>query len=131
MFAHLTRPGDITAGDFWGIEKHKPKFDDDKGVSLVLLNTKTGHKTFSEVSEQFNCEASNTSEAMQRNLYMATPPSPRREQFWGEFRKKGYKYVARKYTTYGFRNRVKREIIKPILRRLGLFEYIIHLRRRP
>lgn len=37
VFAHLTRPGDITAGDFWGIEKHKPKFDDDKGVSLVLL----------------------------------------------------------------------------------------------
>ena len=30
---------DITLGDFWGIEKHYPEFDDDKGCGLILLNT--------------------------------------------------------------------------------------------
>lgn len=29
---------DITIGDFWGIEKIKPEIDDNKGVSLVMLN---------------------------------------------------------------------------------------------
>lgn len=29
---------DITIGDFWGIEKHMPDFDDDKGCGLCLLH---------------------------------------------------------------------------------------------
>ena len=31
---------DITIGDYWGIENILPKFDDDRGVSLVMINTK-------------------------------------------------------------------------------------------
>lgn len=30
-------PGDITIADYWGIEKVAPEFDDNKGVSLVLV----------------------------------------------------------------------------------------------
>ena len=30
---------DITLGDFWGIERHLPEFDDDKGVTAVLAHT--------------------------------------------------------------------------------------------
>ena len=35
---------DITIGDFWGIEHVKPEFDDDKGMSCVLVNTDQGYK---------------------------------------------------------------------------------------
>lgn len=31
---------DITLGDFWGIDKIRPKLDDDKGLSLVIANNK-------------------------------------------------------------------------------------------
>ena len=33
---------DITLGDFWGIENVMPDFDDDKGCSIVLVNTGKG-----------------------------------------------------------------------------------------
>ena len=33
---------DITMGDFWGIEKIKPEFDDDKGCGLILNYLKKG-----------------------------------------------------------------------------------------
>ena len=33
---------DITLGDFWGIEKVLPEFDDDKGCSVVLVNSERG-----------------------------------------------------------------------------------------
>lgn len=35
---------DITIADYWGIEKLYPEFDDDKGVSLVLINSSKGIK---------------------------------------------------------------------------------------
>lgn len=37
---------DVTIGDFWGIEKLKPEFDDDKGCSLVLLNSEKAVQLF-------------------------------------------------------------------------------------
>ena len=37
---------DITLADYWGIEHQHPEMDDDKGTSLVLLNTEKGEHSF-------------------------------------------------------------------------------------
>lgn len=39
---------DITIADFWGVENFVPELDDDKGVSLVLVNTDKGKNTISK-----------------------------------------------------------------------------------
>lgn len=38
---------DITIADFWGINKVNPNMDDDRGTSVVLLNTEKGEKAIS------------------------------------------------------------------------------------
>lgn len=40
---------DITIGDFWGIEKIDPTIDDNKGVSLVLINNEHGKSIIYEI----------------------------------------------------------------------------------
>lgn len=40
---------DITIADFWGIEKFYPEFDDDKGVSLVFVNTSKASDVFTKL----------------------------------------------------------------------------------
>ncbi len=40
---------DITLGDWWGIDKLKPDFDDDKGVSAVVINTDKGQLWFDKL----------------------------------------------------------------------------------
>lgn len=40
---------DITLADFWGIECYYPQMDDDKGTSLVMLNTEKGLDTFMQM----------------------------------------------------------------------------------
>lgn len=42
----LKSGSDITLGDFWGIQHYFPSFDDDKGVSLVMLNSPKGVQYF-------------------------------------------------------------------------------------
>ena len=37
---------DITIADFWGIWNEFPQIDDNKGTSLILINTPNGHQTF-------------------------------------------------------------------------------------
>ena len=41
---------DITLGDFWGIENIYPMIDDNKGISLVMLNTDRGAELFNKLS---------------------------------------------------------------------------------
>ena len=41
-FETLSRPSDITLGDFWGIKDFAPNLDDDKGTSYLAINTKKG-----------------------------------------------------------------------------------------
>ena len=40
---------DLTIGDFWGIGDILPDFDDDRGVSAVLVNTEKGREFFSRL----------------------------------------------------------------------------------
>lgn len=52
-FRGLRSGSDVTVADFWGVEDCCPDFDDDMGVSAVLLNTKKGKCFFEEVSPRF------------------------------------------------------------------------------
>lgn len=49
-YACSNRPADLTIGDYWGIEKQHPEifakrgWDETKGISLIIVNTKKGKK---------------------------------------------------------------------------------------
>lgn len=48
-FKNNERYSDLTLGDFWGIWDLDPKMDDNKGTSLVILNTDRGKRLFEKV----------------------------------------------------------------------------------
>ena len=54
-YCRKERVGDITIGDYWGIEKEHPDFFSAKGVSCVLVNTPKGKIAFNEVKEKQYC----------------------------------------------------------------------------
>lgn len=53
LFKGENHPGDITLGDFWGIWNLDESFDDDKGVSAVIVNTDKGKSLLDSCMEQF------------------------------------------------------------------------------
>ncbi len=52
-FNNLNRVGDITIGDYWGVEKYFKTFDDSQGVSLSICNTPKGYGIFNKVLSNF------------------------------------------------------------------------------
>jgi len=130
IFTNFARPSDITMADFWGIENSKPEFDDDKGVSLVLINTKKGEAVFEKIKTGLVYEISTMDECRQRHLTVPAEPSPNRDGFWNDYYECGFEYVAKKYTEYGLRNRVKQRVLKPILAKVGILEIARSLLRR-
>ena len=49
QYAQTNRVGDITLGDFWGVDKYKEDWNDKKGTSLVMCNTEKGEKALNKV----------------------------------------------------------------------------------
>lgn len=48
-FKGKARVGDITIGDFWGIEKYHRSFPTNHGHCMVMVNTEVGMKAFEEI----------------------------------------------------------------------------------
>ena len=46
---------DITIADFWGIQNIMPEFDDDKGVSAVMINNYQGEEFIKAIKEYIEC----------------------------------------------------------------------------
>lgn len=76
---------DITIADFWGIDKLMPDFDDNKGVGLVLLNTRLGKDVFGcldmEVRKSTLKDAKRFNNGFKENL----KPHSRRDEFFRSF----------------------------------------------
>ena len=49
----LESMADLTLADFWGIQNVAPEMDDDKGTSLVLVQTHKGEKFLDSLKNQF------------------------------------------------------------------------------
>lgn len=47
----LHRESDITLADFWGIEANVPELDDNKGTSLIFVNSDRGREYFEKIKE--------------------------------------------------------------------------------
>lgn len=71
---------DITLGDCWGIEKEDSSFDDDKGCSLVLINTKQGEDFFKEIDYKFDEIDIDLSYAIENNISVINSSSPNKNR---------------------------------------------------
>lgn len=96
-FANVNRAGDITLADFWGVEKNDASFDDNRGVSLVLLNSEKGKQAFQAAREDLDCIACDILRCLQPTLVRPSDPSPRREQFWKSYQEQGFAPSLKKY----------------------------------
>lgn len=115
------RYSDITIGDFWGIERVAQKLDDNKGTSLVIINTEKGKDIFDTINSQiyslkvdFNSSISGNS-AYSKSVYK----NKRREKFFEEIlQNDNFDLVVKKYTKPNIIRKVK-NFIKKLLAKKG------------
>ena len=107
-FTSIKRPSDITIADFWGYEKTDANFNsDDKGCSLVLLNTDKGHRLFEIVKKDMNVIPAKLENCMQPNLLHPSTIHKYRDAFERDYTHKGLVYVMKKYGDMGWRYKFK------------------------
>ena len=84
VYANIDRIGDITVGDFWGIDQTHPDFYSAKGVSSVFVNTEKGNKLFDQMKRLADVIPVTVKDGMvkQRNLIKPTIRPSSRDSFY-------------------------------------------------
>ncbi len=117
-FTSKHREGDLTIGDFWGIESVLPQISDNKGVSAVMVNTEKGRQLFEAVQSQITaipCSQEDIA-AGQPNLSRSSKHSNKAAPFQADYAALPFKKVLKKYTRVGLKRRLI-DAVKIVLKR--------------
>lgn len=99
-FTNKERPSDLTIADFWGWEKSVPNLNkDDKGISLILVNTEKGKNVLNKIINKLslfhvkfeNCTPYNPC------LVKPFPANKHRGSFERDYYNHGFMFIYYKY----------------------------------
>ncbi len=119
-YMDFERCGDISIGDFWGIERVAPFLDNNTGVSAVIVNTEKGKVLFDIIADKMNISEFDKNSITQQVLREPTKKNSKRNEFIDVYRQKGIEEVLTKYCQVKGKLKFKRDVLIPLLYRLHL-----------
>lgn len=122
-FKDFRNVADITLGDYWGVHTKFPDFDDDKGVSLILVNNQKGQTLFESIRSELIVRQSDIEHAIKTHysLVNSIQPNKKRSEFLQKTNCEPIDLLLKKYTKitpYEF----AKKGTKYMLKKLGLFK---------
>lgn len=73
---------DLTIADYWAIDLFMPNFNDDKGVSLVIVNTQRGKELFDCLNMDKKCSSLSDAKPMNGGFKEYISENPKRKMFF-------------------------------------------------
>lgn len=115
-YTNTHRVGDLTIGDYQGWNKHHVKYNDNTGVSLVLVNSEKGNELFKLITKDSRvfCMESTFEECSQLAMVSHAIASMKYADFWNDFQRRGILYVCKKYGDMSLKTQVHIFIAKQI-----------------
>ena len=122
-YTNFNRPSDLTLADYWGWQKLSPTFNaDNKGCSLLLVNTEKGMNIFKKKKNELNFITTTQALCVQPNLKYPSLFDNKWINFEKQYREKGFISIAKRYGNLGWRYKTQKHklhikrIIKKIIK---------------
>lgn len=100
-YTSFSRCGDITIGDFWGIERIDPEFSDNTGISMVFTNSTKGIDIINTIKSKLVYKCYSSRVVIQPNLHKPSEYGLDNKKFWRIYKKKGYLAVINRFSKGG------------------------------
>ena len=100
QFREYPQRSDITLADFWGLEKIDKTMDQDRGTSLVMINSDKGLALFEQIKDKIVWKEFDFETAKEGNPAISTSPKialDDRDDFFKAIDKVPFDKVAKKY----------------------------------
>lgn len=98
-YTNCIRPSDFTLADYWGWEKISKEFNsDNKGCSLLFINTEQGRILFKFIKDNLNIILSNKKDCIQPNLTQPSSLNKKSSEFISNYKKYGFIKILKLYS---------------------------------
>ncbi len=99
-FTTVSRQGDISLGDFWGIGRKYPDYDDDKGISMILVNSEKGARLLDRIAPELCLKERDLDLAIAGNKVLVEPirGEEARNHFFADYVFGGYEVAVKQNT---------------------------------
>ncbi len=113
-FKNTTHKSDITVADYWGIDKINPEIYDDKGLSLVLLNTVKGTSLINETEAEITLVKTDVEKAFPYNpcIIKSAPKHNFRQYFLSNYTKGDFSKTVESCLNPSYITRLKRKFLQ-------------------
>lgn len=100
QFKKKHRISDITLADFWGINNVVPEMNDEKGTSLILINSEKGEKIFRKLQEKIIYKEVDFEHAIKYNKSMikSAETNKNRKTFFKELENNDFENLIDRYS---------------------------------
>ena len=124
-FKMIHRQSDITLADFWGVDNIFPDMDDDKGTSLIFVNSENGNFLFNAIKNKMQYREVEISKAIKYNssAVNSVVPHPARAEFFKNIDFLSFDKLVCKYCSDPISVRIK-NYTKIFLKKVGLLNII-------
>jgi hypothetical protein len=124
----LNRISDLTLADFWGIDKICPEMFDNKGTSLVLVQSSKGKKLFSQIKSKCRIRLIPTELAIKYNpnTFKQKNDNKYRNAFFKNINKYPLEILTKKCHAYG---PFSKQLYKALVRKLKKIKFILMMYR--
>lgn len=128
-FKTLHRHSDITLADFWGIENVLPDMDDDKGTSLIFVNSSKGQSVLDQMKDKIVYKEVDIHQAVSYNsaAIKSVGYNQQRDRFLEKLDKEPFEQLVKEYCSDSIMVRAKRGVITItyiVLKNTGLLNLI-------
>lgn len=104
---------DLTLGDYWGVKKYHPKIYNEKGVSIIIINSALGNNIFQNINNQIVYEQTDINYIKKTNysLFSSSVYTSKRENFYRDLEQMSFSDLIKKYSK-------KQNIVKKIIKKI-------------
>lgn len=101
VYKTIHRQSDVTLADFWGIQNIMSHMDDDKGTSLILVNSDKGINLFEEIKDNLIYESVDINTAINHNsaAIRSVIMHKNRSRFFNNIENEEFDILVKKYCT--------------------------------
>jgi len=124
QFKGFPQKADITLADFWGIERIDQSMDQDKGTSLIMVNSDKGQRLFDSIKPEIEWKEFTYEDAKKGNPAISKslqPANDDRTQFFLDLDKYPFEKVAKRHFPIKKKETGSMNIIKRLYNRIGNF----------
>lgn len=107
-YTSVNRVSDFTLADCWGAEHKLPELFDNKGISLLLVNTPKAEKIYGDIAGMLSAKTVSIEDFMQPQLQHPPIKSPEYDQFWDMYLNQGFDAIVKRYGKQDLQSRAKR-----------------------